>query len=103
WENSVGRTYRVWTQSTQTDNVSYANNRHQNWQYNSQGQLTGDYDASYGYDAAGRQNTFTSYAAVGNNPERPALEVAQTFDGNNAPARKISTSRTQQYVGDQLQ
>jgi YD repeat-containing protein len=103
WENSVGRTYRVWTQATQTENVSYTSNRHQSWQYNNQGQLTGDYDASYGYDAAGRQNSFTSYATVGNNPERPALEVAQTFDGNNAPARKISTSRTQQYVGDQLQ
>jgi YD repeat-containing protein len=104
WENAVGRSYRVWTQATQTDNVSYANNRHQYWGYDNQGHVTADYDASYGYDAAGHQNSFASNATVSNNNmDQPVLEVAQTFDGNNAPARKTTTSRTQQYVGEQLQ
>lgn len=94
WENTTSRTYRGgWAQSTQTETVSYPNNRHESWGYDNAGNVAGTSDANFVYDAAGRQNSFVSHALVSNN--QPMLEVAQTFDGNAAPARKTETTRTE--------
>ncbi len=104
WENATGRTYRVWAQGTQSESPSYTNNRHQYWGYDNQGQLTGDDNGNYGYDAASQQNYFASYQTVGgwpsNNPQQPALEVAQTFDGNSTPASKTTTNRWEVDFGN---
>jgi YD repeat-containing protein len=92
WENTTSRTYRVgWAQNTQTETVSYPNNRHQFWGYDNAGNVTGTLDANFDYDAAGRQNSFVSRSLVSNN--QSMLEVAQTFDGDATPARKTETSR----------
>jgi len=102
WENTTSRTYRVgWAQNTRTETVSYTNNQHQFWGYDNAGNVTGTLDANFDYDAAGRQNSFVSRALVSNN--QSMLEVAQTFDGNSAPARKIETSRSEQEIGGQPQ
>jgi YD repeat-containing protein len=94
WENTTSRNYRGgWSQNTQTETVSYANNRHESWGYDNAGNVTGTLDANFEYDAAGRQNSFVSRALVSNN--QSMLEVAQTFDGNGAPARKTETTRTE--------
>jgi YD repeat-containing protein len=90
WENTTSRTFSVWAQGTQSENVSYPNNRHQNWGYDNAGDATATYDANLGYDAAGQNYSYSSNIMVGS---EPALTVAQTFDGNSAPVQKTETRK----------
>jgi len=92
WENTIARTGRMWTQPITNGSASYPNNRHQDWQYDNQGNVTGTYDANFAYDAAGRNNYYSANVYLPNG--KSALEIAQTFDGNGAPASKIETDRS---------
>jgi YD repeat-containing protein len=107
WENTISRTHRLWTESTQTESVNFTNNRRQSWFYDNEGNLTADFDADYGYDAAGRQNHFVANVHVGgwptSSPDQSALEISQTFDGNSAPAKKVTINRWEQLVGEEIQ
>lgn len=91
WENTIGRTYRMWTQGTVTENVTYTNNRRQWWGYDNQGHLTGNNDGTFAYDAAGRQTAFASSVYVDVSPYQsaPALEVTQEFDGQEGSSREV--------------
>ena len=106
WENTTSRSHRLWTQSTQTESVNFTNNRRQYWFYDNEGNLTGDFDAVYGYDAAGRQNQFIANVHIGgwptSYPDQSVLEVSQTFDGNSAPAKKTTTNRWEELVGEEI-
>src|SRR5262249_4567409 len=91
WENTTSLTGRMWTQPIVNGGANYPNNRHQYWGYDTQGNVTATYDAQFAYDAAGRNYYYSANVYVG---ELPALEIAQTFDGNSAPASKTQTSRS---------
>jgi YD repeat-containing protein len=93
WENTTSRSYRVWTQNPQSEGpINYPNNRHANWQYDGAGNITSTYDANFGYDAAGRNNYYSANVYLPNG--QPALEIAQTFDGDSTPVSKTETSRS---------
>lgn len=107
WENTTSRTYRNWSESTQTEGASFTNNRRQFWSYDEEGNLGSDSSAIYGYDAAGRQNHFVANTYVGGwptqYPTQSVLEISQTFDGNSAPAKKTTTNRWEQFINEEWQ
>jgi hypothetical protein len=107
WENTTARSYRIWSGSMQSDGATFTNNKRQWWSYDNDGNLAGDFDASYGYDAAGRQNQFNSSATVGGwptqYPQQSAMEISQTFDGDSVPAKKTTITRSEYYVGEDVQ
>jgi hypothetical protein len=107
WENTTSRTYRIWSESPQTEGASFTNNRRQFWSYDGEGNLGSDSSAIYGYDAAGRQNQFVANTYVGGwptqYPTQSVKEISQTFDGNSAPAKKTTTNRWEQYLNEQWQ
>jgi len=107
WENTTSRSYRIWTESPQTENVSFTDNRRQYCFYDNEGHLTSDFDAVYGYDAAGRQNQFMANVYIGGwptqYPTQSVMEISQTFDGNSAPAKKTTINRWEEQVGEETQ
>lgn len=88
WENTTSRVGRIWTQPITNGGANYSNNRHQYWFYDNQGNATATFDANFSYDAAGRNNYYSSNAYVN---ETPILQVAQSLDGNSVPASKTET------------
>ena len=58
WENTTARSYRIWSGSMQSESTTFTNNKRQYWFYDAEGNVGADFDANYGYDAAGRQNHF---------------------------------------------
>ncbi|HEY0763242.1 MAG TPA: DUF4214 domain-containing protein [Pyrinomonadaceae bacterium] len=107
WENTTGLTSRVWTETPQTQNVSFTNNRRQYWSYDNEGHLTSDLQALYNYDAAGRPREFKANTYVGgwptSYPTQSVQEVSQTFDGNSAPVKKTTINRWEELVGEEIQ
>jgi YD repeat-containing protein len=107
WENTTARSYRIWSGSMQGDGGTFTNNRRQYWSYDEEGHLGADFDASYGYDAAGRQNHFIANAYVGGwptpHPQQSVMEITQTFDGNSTPVKKTTITRSEYYVGEDVQ
>ena len=107
WENTTARSYRIWSGSMQGDGASFTNNRRQYWSYDNEGNLGVDFDANYGYDAAGRQNHFTANVYVGGSPtphpQQSVMEILQTFDGNSTPVKKTTITRSDYYVGEEVQ
>jgi YD repeat-containing protein len=107
WENTTARSYRIWSSSMQSDGGTFTNNRRQFWTYDNEGNLGSDPDASYGYDAAGRQNHFVSNVTVGGwpteHPQQPAMEILQTFDGDSASAKKTTINRWEEYLNEEVQ
>jgi YD repeat-containing protein len=107
WENTTARIYRIWSGSLQSDGGTFTNNRKQNWSYDNEGNVSADSDASYAYDAAGRQNYFFSHATVGGwpteHPQQPMMEILQTFDGDSKPAKKTTTNRWEELLGEEVQ
>ncbi|HSE19791.1 MAG TPA: hypothetical protein VLB46_22210, partial [Pyrinomonadaceae bacterium] len=103
WENTVSLTNRLWTETPETHNTSYTNNRNANWAYDNEGHLLSNPDALFGYDAAGRQNEFKSSVFIGgwptSYPSQSVLEVTQTFDGNSTPVKKTTINRSEEFVG----
>lgn len=107
WENTTSRTYRIWSGPLQGDGGPFTNNRRVGWFYDDEGNLGSDYQASYGYDAAGRQNHFVSHATVGGwpteFPQQPVMEISQTFDGDAGSVKKTTVNRWEEYLGGELQ
>ena len=106
WENTVSRTYRLWSEGELTDDAAFTNNRRQWWQYDNEGNLTGDHDGNYQYDAANRQNQFISAESVGGLPSaypmQSLMEVSQTFDGTSAPAKKTTINRWEELINEEI-
>jgi YD repeat-containing protein len=106
WENTTSRTDRAWTNSA-TQSAGFTNNRHPNFSYDNEGNLLGSFDASYGYDAGGRQNAFMANVFIGGGPPsyslQSVLEVSQTFDGDSAPAKKTTVNRWEELVVEEIQ
>ena len=107
WENTTGLSSRVWTETPQTQNVSFTNNRRQYWSYDNEGHLTSDLQALFTYDAAGRPREFKANTYVGgwptSYPTQSVQEVSQTFDGNSAPVKKTTINRWEELVGEEIQ
>jgi YD repeat-containing protein len=107
WENTTARSYRIWSGSMQSDGATFTNNKRQFWSYDNEGNLGGDFEATYGYDAAGRQNQFNSNATVGGwptqFPQQPAMEISQTFDGNSATVKKTTINRWEENLNEEVQ
>ena len=105
WENTISQTSRVWAESPVTQGTSFTNNRNAHWAYDNEGNLLSNYEASFGYDAAGRQNEFMSNVFIGgwptSYPMQSVLEVSQTFDGNSKPVKKTKAFRWEEYVGEE--
>jgi YD repeat-containing protein len=103
WENTTNRSYRYWTQGMKTEGANFTNNRRQSWFYDNEGNISADFNATYSYDVAGRQNSFVANVTVGGSPSpdpsQSALEINHTFDGNSAPAKKTTISRWEEYIG----
>jgi YD repeat-containing protein len=106
WENTTTRSYRIWSGSMQSDGGTFTNNRRQYWSYDGEGHLGADFDASYDYDAAGRQNHFIANVYVGgwptSHPQQSVMEILQTFDGNATPVKKTTITRSEYYVGEDV-
>ena len=99
WENTTGYANRVWTQTT-SETVSFTNNRRYAWWYDNAGNIAADFNANYGYDAAGRQYSFTANSYVGGGSQS-VLEVTQSFDGQAQPVKKVTTNRWEEYLSEE--
>lgn len=107
WENTIASSYRIWSGSLQSESTTFTSNRRQFWVYDDEGNLGGDFGASYFYDAAGRQNYFFSNVTVGGwptpHPQQPAMEILQTFDGDSRPTKKTTINRWEELVAGEVQ
>jgi YD repeat-containing protein len=107
WENTIARSYRIWSGSMQSDSATFTNNKRQYWFYDADGNLGADSEANYGYDAAGRQTHFVANVYVGGwptpHPQESAMEISQTFDGNSTPVKKTTITRSEYYYGEDVQ
>jgi YD repeat-containing protein len=107
WENTTSRTNRLWASTPVTTSAGFTNNRISGGTYDNEGNFQSDSEATYGYDAASRQNYFSPHVFIGGwpsaYPPTRVLEIAQTFDGNSAPVKKTTINRWEEYVGEELQ
>jgi hypothetical protein len=88
-----------------SDVGTWVNNRRTGpgWQYDADGNTTIDPNFTQTFDAAGKPSHSVSFAKVGdgiNYPYQPSTDIAQTYDGTGAPAKRIQLSR-QQDSGDE--
>ncbi len=106
WNNMTAKSGRLWRQPM-SDSFAYTNNRGPAWrmQYDADGNMT-QVDAKFHiYDAANQQAQYIDWAhtvgggQTGHDPA-PALEIAQTYDGSNQPAKRIETRRVDELIGE---
>jgi YD repeat-containing protein len=101
WGNLTSRNNRFWRMNP-TDVAGYSNNRRQGWQYDQAGNALRDTN-DHTYNAAGNQANMTSLQPVGGgqtgHPQMPTIEIAQSYDGDGLPVKRIETRRTEQLIG----
>jgi YD repeat-containing protein len=100
WGNLTLRANRFW-RTFPNDGALYSNNRRGGWQYDQAGNVLSDSNV-HTYDAASRQATMTGGGIVGGgltgHPQMPATEIAQSYDGDGSPVKRIETRRTEEYI-----
>ena len=93
----VGRLYRGYP----SDNASYTNNRRSGWNHDAAGNVTYDQSYNHTFDAAGKTVQVTSLAMAGNGspefPSQPVAEIAQTYDGQGNPNKRVQLTRMNSY------
>jgi YD repeat-containing protein len=103
WDNMTSKSGRFWRQSL-SDSGTYINNRRQYWSYDAEGNAGGD-GKSHSYDAAGKQIMVTSGTeTVGGSgtghPVQSGWEIAQTYDVEGKPVKRLETRRSEEYIGE---
>jgi YD repeat-containing protein len=95
--NHTSRTGLLYT-GEPSDVGTWVNNRRTDsgWQYDTDGNTTVDPNFTQTFDAASKPSHSVSLAIVGdgtNYPCQPRSDVAQTYDGTGAPAKRVQISR----------
>jgi len=103
WGNLTGRTNRLW-RIYPNDSATYSNDRRQYWGYDVAGNVVLNPTGNHTYDAASRQTLLTSelYIVGGGQTghlQQPAIEIAQSYDGDGLLAKRVETKRTEELIG----
>jgi YD repeat-containing protein len=101
WNNVTLRTGRIWSAQTEHEAVSYtSDNKASSSSYDAAGNITWANGGARTYDAAGRPMTFTSSQNwqvypdwPSGNPDGPALETQDTFDGTGRVVKHVNHTR----------
>ncbi len=104
WGNLIGRSYRFWRVSSGIGGV-YSNNRNQSspWNYDAAGNELIEPATINSYDVTDRNvlsksNLYIVGGGQTGHPQLPAFEIAQSYDGNMTPAKRIETRRTEEFI-----
>jgi len=104
--------YDVWNHSSRTgylygggpfgDDGAYVNNRHHEWYYDADGNVTNSLTYHNTIDAAGKQAQVVSgLQRVGNDttqfPTQPAIDITQGYDGDGRPRQRTQVTRQNIY------
>lgn len=95
WGNMTSRTGHHWGTNERAFTATYVNDRNTNsqWQYNANGdllqQVNQQITRQYVYDAAGQQISVTEPQR---RPNRPALTMTQTYDGDGQRVKNVQNS-----------
>jgi YD repeat-containing protein len=104
WDNLTSKSGRFWRQWL-SDSGTYINNRRQYWTYDAEGNLLGGDGKAHTYDAAGEQaHVATVTEIVGGtgtgHPVQPGWEIAQTYNVEGKPVKRLETRRTEEMIGE---
>ena len=97
WGNMTYRAGRFWRQDQWPENASYENDRRQGWGYDAAGNVLVDSHENT-YDAAGSK----TLARAAMNGCGYAYEIAQSYDGDGRPARRVQTKRDEGWANEQM-
>jgi len=101
WNNS-SRTGYLYGGGPFADEGNYSNNRHQNFGYDADGNVTNSGSYHNTIDAAGKQAQVVSgLQTVGNGttqfPTQPAIDISQGYDGDGRPRNRVQIARQNIY------
>jgi hypothetical protein len=104
WDNLTSKSGRFWRQSL-ADSGTNINNRRQYWSYDAEGNVVGGDGKSHTYDAAGKQTLAMSATdMVGGSgtghPAQPGWEIAQTYNVEGKPIKRLETRRSEEMIGE---
>lgn len=104
--------YDVWNNSSRTgylydggpfgDDGAYVNNRHHEWGYDADGNVTNSFTYHNTIDAAGKQaHVVSGLQSVGDGtaqfPTQPAIDITQGYDGDGRPRSRVQIARQNIY------
>jgi len=106
WGNMTAKSGRFWRQPM-ADSFVYSNNRGPSWrwQYDAEANIVNGDAKLHSFDAANTETQFINWAIIvgggqtGHDPA-PAIEIAQTYNGEGQPTKHVETRRTEELIGD---
>ena len=106
WDNMTAKSGRLWRQPM-SDSFAYTNNRGPSWrmEYDAEDNMVRSDASLHVYDAANQHTQFIDWSHIvgggqtGHDPA-PAVEIAQTYDAANRPAKRVETHRVDELMGN---